>query len=111
MGTTPPSSESAGDHPSILRSQRSYPGTTQVSQSISTTASSTVPPSPTILQVIINMCVCHTNRIHLIYTLYVFIKLNSGTGKLFGHTSRTNAIVYHKGAAIAYADLLSIIQS
>ncbi|RLU20252.1 hypothetical protein DMN91_006859 [Ooceraea biroi] len=51
MGTTPPSSESTGDHPSILRSQRSYPGTTQVSQTISTTASNTVPPSPTILQV------------------------------------------------------------
>ncbi|EZA62622.1 Tuberin, partial [Ooceraea biroi] len=50
MGTTPPSSESTGDHPSILRSQRSYPGTTQVSQTISTTASNTVPPSPTILQ-------------------------------------------------------------
>ncbi|XP_076652775.1 TSC complex subunit tuberin isoform X1 [Halictus rubicundus] len=50
MGTTPPSSENASDHPSALRSQRSYPGATQVTQVITTT-SNTVPPSPTTLQV------------------------------------------------------------
>jgi len=51
MGTTPPSSENTGDHPTALRSQRSYPGATQIiSQSISTT-SNTVPPSPTTVQV------------------------------------------------------------
>jgi hypothetical protein len=53
MGTTPPSSESTGEHPNVLRSQRSYPGTIQISQSVSTTISNTVPPSPTILQVVI----------------------------------------------------------
>lgn len=51
MGTTPPSSENASDHPSSLRSQRSYPGATQVTQIITTTTSNTVPPSPTTLQV------------------------------------------------------------
>ncbi|XP_033337917.1 TSC complex subunit tuberin isoform X3 [Megalopta genalis] len=50
MGTTPPSSENASDHPSALRSQRSYPGASQVTQVITTT-SNTVPPSPTTLQV------------------------------------------------------------
>lgn len=51
MGTTPPSSENAGDHPVALRSQRSYPGATQVTQTISATLSNTVPPSPTTVQV------------------------------------------------------------
>lgn len=50
MGTTPPSSET-GDHPATLRSQRSYPGATQVTQTISVTVSNTVPPSPTTVQV------------------------------------------------------------
>ncbi|KAM0730676.1 Tuberin [Formica fusca] len=50
MGTTPPSSENIGDHPSALRSQRSYPGATQVTQTISVTVSNTVPPSPTTVQ-------------------------------------------------------------
>ncbi|KOC65846.1 Tuberin [Habropoda laboriosa] len=50
MGTTPPS-ENASDHPSALRSQRSYPGATQVTQIITTTTSNTVPPSPTTVQV------------------------------------------------------------
>lgn len=54
MGTTPPSSENTGDHPTALRSQRSYPGATQITQTISTT-SNTVPPSPTTIQVEI-MC-------------------------------------------------------
>ncbi|XP_077266415.1 TSC complex subunit tuberin isoform X2 [Temnothorax americanus] len=49
MGTTPPSSENIGDHPTALRSQRSYPGATQITQTISTT-SNTVPPSPTTVQ-------------------------------------------------------------
>ncbi|KYM81590.1 Tuberin [Atta colombica] len=49
MGTTPPSSENTGDHPTALRSQRSYPGATQITQTISTT-SNTVPPSPTTVQ-------------------------------------------------------------
>lgn len=49
MGTTPPS-ENASDHPTALRSQRSYPGATQVTQIITTT-SNTVPPSPTTIQV------------------------------------------------------------
>ncbi|XP_017881114.1 tuberin isoform X2 [Ceratina calcarata] len=49
MGTTPPS-ENISDHPTALRSQRSYPGATQVSQIISTTTSNTVPPSPTTIQ-------------------------------------------------------------
>jgi len=51
MGTTPPSSENTGDHPTALRSQRSYPGATQVTQTISVTVSNTVPPSPTTVQV------------------------------------------------------------
>lgn len=51
MGTTPPSSENNGDNPIILRSQRSYPGATQASQTISTASSNTVPPSPTTIQV------------------------------------------------------------
>lgn len=51
MGTTPPSSENTGDHPTTLRSQRSYPGATQVTQTISVTVSNTVPPSPTTVQV------------------------------------------------------------
>jgi len=50
MGTTPPSSENTGEHPIALRSQRSYPGATQITQTISTT-SNTVPPSPTTVQV------------------------------------------------------------
>lgn len=50
MGTTPPSSENTGEHPTALRSQRSYPGATQITQTISTT-SNTVPPSPTTVQV------------------------------------------------------------
>ncbi|EFN68657.1 Tuberin [Camponotus floridanus] len=50
MGTTPPSSENTGDHPTTLRSQRSYPGATQVTQTISVTVSNTVPPSPTTVQ-------------------------------------------------------------
>jgi len=50
MGTTPPSSENTGDHPIALRSQRSYPGATQMTQTIST-ISNTVPPSPTTVQV------------------------------------------------------------
>ncbi|KMQ95864.1 tuberin-like isoform x1 protein [Lasius niger] len=50
MGTTPPSSENTGDHPTALRSQRSYPGATQVTQTISVTVSNTVPPSPTTIQ-------------------------------------------------------------
>lgn len=49
MGTTPPSSENTSDHPSTLRSQRSYPGATQATQITST--SNTVPPSPTTAQV------------------------------------------------------------
>ncbi|KAK2584988.1 hypothetical protein KPH14_008518 [Odynerus spinipes] len=49
MGTTPPSSENTADHPSTLRSQRSYPGATQMTQIITTT-SNTVPPSPTTVQ-------------------------------------------------------------
>ncbi|KAI4483781.1 hypothetical protein M0804_008041 [Polistes exclamans] len=49
MGTTPPSSENTtADHPSTLRSQRSYPGATQATQI--TTNSNTVPPSPTTAQ-------------------------------------------------------------
>ncbi|KAF7385574.1 hypothetical protein HZH68_014004 [Vespula germanica] len=48
MGTTPPSSENTTDHPSTLRSQRSYPGATQATQI--TTTSNTVPPSPTTAQ-------------------------------------------------------------
>lgn len=51
MGTTPPSSEHTGDHPNALRSQRSYPGATQVTQTVSSATSSTVPPSPTTVQV------------------------------------------------------------
>lgn len=51
MGTTPPSSDNTGDHPTILRSQRSYPGATQIIQTVSTTTSNTVPPSPTAVQV------------------------------------------------------------
>lgn len=51
MGTTPPSSENAAEHPSTLRSQRSYPGATQITQNIPMTSSSTVPPSPTTVQV------------------------------------------------------------
>ncbi|XP_020281635.1 tuberin [Pseudomyrmex gracilis] len=50
MGTTPPSSENTAEHPSTLRSQRSYPGATQITQNIPTTSSSTVPPSPTTVQ-------------------------------------------------------------
>ncbi|XP_076749493.1 TSC complex subunit tuberin isoform X3 [Xylocopa sonorina] len=50
MGTTPPS-ENISDHPVALRSQRSYPGATQVTQIITTTTSNTVPPSPTTVQV------------------------------------------------------------
>ncbi|CAL7948460.1 unnamed protein product [Xylocopa violacea] len=50
MGTTPPS-ENISDHPAALRSQRSYPGATQVTQIITTTTSNTVPPSPTTVQV------------------------------------------------------------
>jgi hypothetical protein len=53
MGTTPPSTENAGDHPTGLLSQRSYPGTSQVTQTITTT-SNTVPPSPTTSQVDFN---------------------------------------------------------
>ncbi|KOX80745.1 Tuberin [Melipona quadrifasciata] len=49
MGTTPPS-ENTSDHPTALRSQRSYPGATQVTQIITTTTSNTVPPSPTTIQ-------------------------------------------------------------
>lgn len=49
MGTTPPSSDNTGDHPSALRSQRSYPGATQTVSL--TTTSNTVPPSPTAVQV------------------------------------------------------------
>lgn len=49
MGTTPPSNENAGDHPSGLRSQRSYPGISQTTQT--STTSNTVPPSPTAVQV------------------------------------------------------------
>ncbi|XP_039314149.1 tuberin isoform X1 [Solenopsis invicta] len=49
MGTTPPSSENSGDHPTTLRSQYSYPGATQITQTVSTT-SNTVPPSPTTIQ-------------------------------------------------------------
>lgn len=48
MGTTPPSNENAGDHPSGLRSQRSYPGISQTTQT--STTSNTVPPSPTAVQ-------------------------------------------------------------
>ena len=51
MGTTPPS-ENTSDHPTALRSQRSYPGATQVTQIITTTTSNTVPPSPTTIQVL-----------------------------------------------------------
>ncbi|OXU24396.1 hypothetical protein TSAR_012885 [Trichomalopsis sarcophagae] len=47
MGTTPPSTENTGEHPSGLLSQRSYPGTSQVSQTTTTVTSNTVPPSPT----------------------------------------------------------------
>ncbi|XP_029054023.2 tuberin isoform X1 [Osmia bicornis bicornis] len=47
MSTTPPSSENVSDHPSALKSQRSYPGATQITQIIATTISNTVPPSPT----------------------------------------------------------------
>ena len=54
MGTTPPSTENAGEHPPGLLSQRSYPGASQVPPSTtSTTTSNTVPPSPTATQVII----------------------------------------------------------
>lgn len=51
MGTTPPSSEHTGDHPTALRSQRSYPGATQITQTVPSTTSNTVPPSPTTVQV------------------------------------------------------------
>ncbi|XP_032669228.1 tuberin [Odontomachus brunneus] len=50
MGTTPPSSEHTGDHPTALRSQRSYPGATQITQTVPSTTSNTVPPSPTTVQ-------------------------------------------------------------
>ncbi|KAG7209739.1 hypothetical protein KM043_011368 [Ampulex compressa] len=50
MGTTPPSSDNAADHPTGLRSQRSYPGATQVTQTIAMSTSNTVPPSPTTMQ-------------------------------------------------------------
>lgn len=51
MGTTPPS-ENVSDHPAALQSQRSYPGTAQVTQIITNTSSSnTVPPSPTTIQI------------------------------------------------------------
>lgn len=49
-GTTPPSSEGTVDHPTGLRSQHSYPGTTQTTQTPSVTTSNTVPPSPTAVQ-------------------------------------------------------------
>lgn len=67
MGTTPPSSENTGDHPAALRSQRSYPGATQVTQTISVTVSNTVPPSPTTIQV------DNTNK--AIRNLYLTLKL------------------------------------
>lgn len=47
MSTTPPSSDNVSDHPTALKSQRSYPGATQITQIITTTVSNTVPPSPT----------------------------------------------------------------
>ena len=47
MGTTPPSTESTGEHSKGLRSQTSYPGATQAIHNPSTAMSSTVPPSPT----------------------------------------------------------------
>ncbi|XP_012271509.1 tuberin isoform X2 [Orussus abietinus] len=47
MGTTPPSSEHPGEHPGALRSQRSYPGASQTTQTSSTGTSNTVPASPT----------------------------------------------------------------
>ncbi|XP_015588565.1 tuberin [Cephus cinctus] len=52
MGTTPPSCENPattapGDHPTCLRSQRSYPGAAQTTQTTTIATSNTVPPSPT----------------------------------------------------------------
>ncbi|XP_011497969.1 PREDICTED: tuberin [Ceratosolen solmsi marchali] len=54
MGTTPPSAENIGEHPSGLLSQRSYPGAGQVTQTITAT-SNTVPPSPTTSQPVTNL--------------------------------------------------------
>ncbi|XP_043279652.1 tuberin isoform X2 [Venturia canescens] len=50
MGTTPPSTEQTTDHPSGLRSQRSYPGATHAVQNSNSATSNTVPPSPTAAQ-------------------------------------------------------------
>ncbi|XP_048507911.1 tuberin isoform X2 [Athalia rosae] len=49
-GTTPPMSEGTVDHPTGLRSQHSYPGATQTTQTSNITTSNTVPPSPTATQ-------------------------------------------------------------
>lgn len=104
MGTTPPSSENTGDHPTALRSQRSYPGATQVTQTISVTVSNTVPPSPTTIQVDDTNKVTQ-NLYHKIITIIL------GTGKLFRNTNTpdTNTIIYCKSATITYSNLLSII--
>lgn len=102
MGTTPPSSENTGDHPSALRSQRSYPGATQVTQTISVTVSNTVPPSPTTVQV---------NDINKITKFIPNIKIILGTRKLFRNTNTpdTNTIIYFKSATITHSNLLPII--
>lgn len=103
MGTTPPSSENTGDHPTALRSQRSYPGATQVTQTISVTVSNTVPPSPTTIQV------DGTNK--MTPNLYHNVKIILGTRKLFRNTNTpdTNTIIYCKSATITHSNLLSII--
>ncbi|XP_025075261.1 tuberin [Pogonomyrmex barbatus] len=64
MGTTPPSSENTGEHPISLRSQRSYPGATQVTQTIST-ISNTVPPSPTSMQAPGNYLAIQTRSVQI----------------------------------------------
>lgn len=47
MGTTPPSTENANEHPTSLKSQLSYPGAVQAPPTAIPTSSSTVPTSPT----------------------------------------------------------------
>ncbi|XP_066593113.1 tuberin [Prorops nasuta] len=50
MSTTPPSSETITDCPSGLKSQKSYPGTTQVPSTSAAAASNIIAPSPTDVQ-------------------------------------------------------------
>ena len=111
MGTTPPSCENSGDPLAGLRSQRPYLGAPQTTQT--TTSSNTVPPSPTIAQVLkylyyYNLEISLPLLMQIISQGYL---LFLGSIKFFDSTEQSffNSRLNYKTTPISDTSLLSLV--